>query len=173
MRAPRLSVLTRKYTVPSGTPFSVGTGRAHRPHPYRRSGRPAEAADRLAAARALAQEISVAEALTLVFMEEAEQHLDAGRAGEATTAVANAERLAVTLGPIELPAVRLLQARSFAATGDSEQARAAAWQAHRLANESGQRLIELRALEILAGLADPASAPSVSELATALRRDIG
>lgn len=112
-------------------------------------GRFEEAAAHLAAAGLLADQVGVTAARSAVLRGEASLRIARGRPAEALPLLARAGSLAAAGSPLLLPAVRLLEAGALAELGEPARAAHAAREACRLADESGQSLIQSRARQLL------------------------
>jgi DNA-binding SARP family transcriptional activator/Tfp pilus assembly protein PilF len=125
----------------------------------RDAGRLAEAEARLAEAHRVTDRLGDAGPATQLLIGEGAVRLARGRAREALPWLERAGRLAATSSPLDVPRVRLLESGALAELGETAGALAAAGQAARLAGESGQRLVQARALDALATLGGVVTVP--------------
>ncbi|MCX5069032.1 tetratricopeptide repeat protein [Micromonospora lupini] len=118
----------------------------------RAAGRITEARAQLAAAHRVADRLGLAESMTQVLIGEAAVRLTDDRPRAALPWLERAGELATASSPLDLPRVRLLESCALARLERLGEALAAAGEAARLADESGQRLVQARALNALAAL---------------------
>jgi hypothetical protein len=140
----------------------------------RATGRIAEAKEHLAAAHRVTDRRGVAESMAQVLIGEGAVHLADGRPLDAMPWLERAGRLATASSPLDVPRVRLLESQALTELRETGPALAAAGEAARLADESGQRLVRVRALNALADLHEVTGGPAarVRAEADALLRQI-
>jgi DNA-binding SARP family transcriptional activator/predicted negative regulator of RcsB-dependent stress response len=140
----------------------------------RATGRIAEAKAHLAAAHRVTDRLGVAESMAQVLIGEGAVRLADGRPLDAISWLERAGRLADASSPLDVPRVRLLESQALTELGETGAALAAAREAARLADESGQRLVRVRALNALADLQEVTGVPAarVRAQADALLGDI-